>query len=394
MSTSGGSTLIRGIGQLVTNDPAAGPGRLGTITGAAVVIVGDRITWVGPDVQAPAADEVVDAGGRAVLPGWVDSHTHLIHAGDRAAEFGARMAGQPYQAAGIQGTVELTRAATETELADGLAARLAAMAAGGTTCVETKTGYGLTVTDETRAAVIAERAGVDAVTFLGAHVVPSEYAKQPNTYVDLVCGAMLDAVAPHVQFIDVFCEEDAFDDGQARRVLSAGTRKGLGLKVHGNQLREGNAIRMAVDIRAVSVDHCTHLERRDIEALAGAATVATLLPLSDLCTRQPPAPGRALLDAGATVALASNSNPGSSYSSAMNLVVALGVIQHGLSVEEAVYAATAGGAMALARTDVGAIKPGMRADLHMLDAPSPDYLAYRVGMPMTAAVWRLGQRIV
>lgn len=386
------STVIRRIGQLVTNDPAYGPGPLGVITDAALVLVGDRVAWAGPDAQAPPADLAVDAQGRAVLPGWVDSHTHLVYAGDRSAEFTARMAGRTYEAGGIMTTVAATRAASDELLGRLLAARLAEMVAGGTTCVETKTGYGLTVPDEARSARLARQVGVDAVTYLGAHLVPPEYAAEPDSYVDLVCGPMLDAVSAQVDFVDVFCEDGAFDDAQARRVLAAGARKGRGLKIHGNQLRAGPGVRLAVDTGAVSVDHCTYLDRRDIDALAGSSTVATLLPACDLSTRAPAAPARALLDAGVRVALASDANPGTSNTSSMNLVVALGVLLCEMTAEEAVFAATAGGAMALQRTDVGHLSPGARADVHMIDAPRLDYLAYRVGMPLTAAVWHRGVR--
>ena len=366
---------------------------MGIIDNAAVVIEGDKIAWVGPASSAPAADETFDAGGRAVLPGWVDSHSHLIFAGDRSAEFSARMAGRPYEAGGIITTVAATREASNAELEVLLTGRINEMLAGGTTCIETKTGYGLTTPDEARSAAIAAAGGVDAVTFLGAHVNAPEFA-DPDDYLDLVCGPMLDAVAPHVQFIDVFCEAGAFDEAQTRRVLAAGIRKGLGLKVHGNQLAEGPGVSIAVDNGAVSVDHCTYLSQRDIDLLGGSATVATLLPLCDLSTRQPPAPGRKLADAGASIAIASNCNPGSCYTPSMSLAVALAVLQCGLTADEAVYAATAGGAKALARSDVGVIAPGMRADLHVLNAPSHDYLAYRVGLPMTSAVWRAGERVV
>lgn len=389
----GGSTVITGIGSLVTNDPALGASPLGVLPDAAVVMQGDRIVWVGPSASAPAADSSFDAGGRAVLPGWVDSHSHLLFAGDRSAEFSARMAGRPYEAGGILTTVEATRGASTAELAAMLAGRITEMTAGGTTCIETKTGYGLTTADEVRAASVAQAGGVDAVTFLGAHVIAPEFESDPDGYVDLVCGPMLDAIAPHVQFIDVFCEEGAFDEARTRRVLAAGIRLGLGLKVHGNQLGEGAGVRIAVDNGAVSVDHCTYLSARDVDLLAGSSTVATLLPICDLSTRQAPAPGRVLADAGAIIAIASNCNPGSCYTPSMNLAVALAVLQCGLTADEAVAAATVGGARALARDDVGVIAVGRRADLHVLDAPSHDYLAYRVGLPLTHAVWRIGRRV-
>ena len=391
---AGRSTLLHGISELVTNDPGAGPGVLGIVTDAAVILQDDRIVWVGHATSAPAADVAVDVGGRAVLPGWVDSHSHLLFAGDRAAEFSARMAGQPYRAGGMLSTVEATRNADDPDLLAIARRHRDEMIAGGTTCMETKTGYGLTVHDEARLAATARATGFDEISFLGAHVVPPEFDGDPDGYLDLVCGAMLDSVAEKVGWIDVFCETGAFDEAQTRRVLAAGLRKGLGLRVHGNQLTEGPGVRIAVDMGAASVDHCTFLTDADIDALVASSTVATLLPACDLSTRQPPAPARRLVDAGARIALASNCNPGSSYTSSMNLVVALAVLLGRLSAQEAVYAATAGGAAALRRSDVGAVRVGARADLHVLDAPSHDYLAYRVGTPLTFAVWRRGTAVL
>lgn len=383
------STVITGIGELTTNDDG-----LGTIADAAVVIDGDRVAWVGPAGSAPDADERVDVEGRAVLPGWVDSHTHLVFAGDRTAEFAARMSGQPYQAGGIAVTVNATRQATDAELADNLRRHVEEAAAQGTTCVETKTGYGLTVEDELRAAKIAATVA-DEVTFLGAHLVPP--GTDATDYVDLVCGEMLDAVAEHVGWCDVFCEEGAFDADQSRRVLEAARRRGLGLRVHGNQLGPGPGVALAVELGAASVDHCTHLESSDVDALAASDTVATLLPACDLSTRQPLPDARALLDAGATVALASNCNPGSSYTSSMAYCVTTAVLQMRMSVAEAVRAATWGGARALRRDTgdgaVGVLRPGARADLQVLDAPSTTWLAYRPGVPLTRAVWREGDRV-
>ncbi|MCP2258731.1 imidazolonepropionase [Streptoalloteichus tenebrarius] len=383
------SVLITGIGELTTNDD-----ELGTLPDAAVVLDEDRVVWVGPADRAPDADERVDVGGRAVLPGWVDSHTHLVFAGDRTAEFAARMAGQPYQAGGIAVTVAATRAASDADLAAGLRRHVAEAVAQGTTCFETKTGYGLTVTDEVRSARIAAQE-VEEVTFLGAHLVPQGW--DADEYVRLVCGEMLDAVAPHVGWVDVFCESGAFDEDQSRAVLAAAKARGLGLRVHGNQLGPGPGVPLAVEMGAASVDHCTYLEGHDIDALAASQTVATLLPACDLSTRQPLPNARELLDAGATVALASNCNPGSSYTSSMAFCVATAVLQMRMSVEEAVRAATWGGARALRRESgdgaVGVLRPGARADVHVLDAPSAAWLAYRPGVPLTHAVWRKGVRV-
>jgi imidazolonepropionase len=378
------SVLITGIGELTTNDD-----ELGTLADVAVVLDGGRVAWVGPAPAAPDADERVDVEGRAVLPGWVDSHTHLVFAGDRTAEFAARTAGEPYSAGGIAVTVAATRAAGDDELASVLQRHVAEAVGQGTTYLETKTGYGLTVADEVRSAKLAG-AHVDEVTFLGAHLVPS--GTDADSYVDLVCGEMLDAVAPHVRWADVFCETGAFDADQSRAVLTAAAAKGLGLRVHGNQLGEGPGVRLAVELGAASVDHCTHLSAADVDA--GSDTVATLLPACDLSTRQPLPDARGLLDAGATVALASNCNPGSSYTSSMAFCVATAVLQMRMSVEEAVRAATWGGARALRQEgEVGVLRPGARADVHVLDAPSATHLAYRPGVPLTFAVWRAGARV-
>lgn len=379
------AVLITGIGELTTNDAELGKRR-----DAAVVVDGERIAWVGTAADAPDADDRVDVEGRAVLPGWVDSHTHLVFAGDRTAEFEARMAGKAYSAGGIAVTVGATRAASDDELAANLRRHVDEAVRQGTTCLETKTGYGLNVEDELRSARIAAEVA-DEVTFLGAHLVPP--GTDAESYVDLVCGDMLDAVAPLVRWADVFCETGAFDEAQSGRVLKAARERGLGLRVHGNQLGEGPGVRLAVELGAASVDHCTHLSDADVEALAAADTVATLLPACDLSTRQPLAPARRLLDAGATVALASNANPGSSYTTSMGFCVTTAVLQMRMTIDEAVWAATAGGAKALRRDDVGVIRPGARADLQVLEAPSVTHLAYRPGVPLTAGVWRLGKRL-
>jgi imidazolonepropionase len=384
------STVLTGIGELTTNDE-----EWGQFTDAALVMEADRITWIGPSSSAPSADTRIDLGGAAVLPGWVDSHTHLVYAGDRTAEFTARMAGKPYAAGGIAVTVEATRAATDAALRANLRKQVAEAHRQGTTYLETKTGYGLTVPDEARSASLA--AGIaDEITFLGAHLVPP--GVDADDYVALVCGEMLDAVAPLVGWADVFCETGAFDADQSRAVLQAAKARGLGLRVHGNQLGPGPGVALAVELGAASVDHCTYLKPSDVDALAGSDTVATLLPACDISTRQSLPDARALLDAGATVALASNCNPGSSYTSSMAYCVATAVLQMRMTVEEAVRAATWGGARALRRETgdgaIGVLRPGSRADVHVLSAPSVTHLAYRPGMPLTAAVWRAGSRVV
>lgn len=383
------TTLLTRIGELMTVDDEQR-----VLRDAALVIDGDRIAWIGAAADAPAADERVDADGRALLPGWVDSHTHLVFDGDRTAEFEARMAGQSYAAGGIAVTREATRSASEERLTALVAARVREARAQGSTWIETKTGYGLDIASEQRSARIAA-AGADDATFLGAHLVPA--GVDADDYVREVCGPMLDAVRPFVSWADVFCERGAFTPEQSREVLTAARAAGLGLRVHGNQLGHGEGIRLAVELGAASVDHCNFVSDADLDALAGGGTVATVLPACDLSTRAPLAPARALLDAGVEVALASNCNPGTSYTSSMPFCVATAVLQMGLSVHEAVRAATRGGAVALGRDRgegaIGSIAVGHRADLHLLDAPSATHLAYRPGMPLTAAVWKDGRRV-
>ena len=365
---AGASTLLTGISELWTLDPAlddpARPGGVAkeqVLREAALVIEDGTIAWIGPAAQAPSADHAEDLGGRAVLPGWVDSHSHLVFDGDRAAEFEARMAGRAYQAGGIGVTTEATRAASPQRLTALVRARIAEAVAGGTTTLETKTGYGLTVEHELEAArlvsALVAAGELDESTFLGAHLVPGEFAGRAEEYVDLVTGEMLAAVAPHVRWIDVFCEEGAFDPAQSERVLRAGAAAGLGLRVHGNQLGRSGGVQLAAELGAASVDHLNHLSSADLEALAATAslptaagdapgrlavdqgpTVATVLPACDLSTRAPLAPARDLLDAGAQIAIASNCNPGTSYTSSMSFCVATAVLQMRLSLAEAVRA--------------------------------------------------------
>lgn len=372
------SVLVTNIGELVTNDPAADD-LLGLRTDAALVVEDDRVAWVGSSRDTPAADEVVDVDGVAVLPGFVDSHSHLVFAGDRAGEFAARMAGSSYTAGGIRSTVAATRAATDEELRCNVARLVAEMRRHGTTTVEVKSGYGLTVDDEARSLRIA-REVTDETTFLGAHVVPPEYADDPARYVELVTGPMLAAAAPFARWIDAFCERGAFDADQARAVLRAGADKGLGGRLHANQLGPGPGAQLAAELGLTAVDHCTFLSDADVHALREAGTVATLLPGVEFSTRQPYPSARRLLDAGVTVALASDCNPGSSFTSSLPFCIALAVREMGMTPAEAVWAATAGGAAALGRSDVGMLVPGARADLVVLDAPSHVHLAYRPGV--------------
>ena len=431
--SDGGATgrmLLTGIGELVTNDPSPDreSGPLGIVRDAAVLVEDGRIAWVGNATHAveqlrqlphrverherddrrdgdehrslwDAEVEVVDTGGRAVIPGFVDSHSHLVFGGDRAAEFAARMAGQRYEAGGIRSTVAATRAATDDELRARLAGFVAELHAQGTTTFEIKSGYGLSVESEERLVRLA-REVTPEVTFLGAHVVPFEFREDPayggdadraaEAYVDLVVGEMLAACAPHSRWVDAFCERGAFTAEQSRRVLEAGAAAGLGVRVHGNQLGEGPGVQLAVELGAASVDHCTYLSDADVAALASSETVATLLPGVEFSTRQPYPDARRLIDAGVTVALASDCNPGSSFTSSLPFCIAVAVRDMGMTPAEALWASTAGGALALRRTDVGAIRPGMRADLVELTAPSHVHLAYRPGVPLIERVWKDG----
>ena len=377
--TTGRTTVIDNIGSLVTNDPSLGRGPLGIVEDASVVFDDDRVLAVGP--AGAVADDRIDAEGAAVLPGFVDSHTHLVFAGDRAEEFTTRMAGQPYDGGGIRVTTDATRAMSTEALDRLVRMRLHEAHRAGTTTIEIKSGYGLNVVDEVRSLRIAEAHTVET-TFLGAHLLPSEFAGRPDDYIDLVCGEMLAAAAPHAKWIDAFCEVGAFDVDQSRAVLEAGRAAGLGLRLHGNQLGSSGGVQLAVECGCASVDHCTHLSDDDIEALAGGDTVATLLPAADFSTKQPYLDARRLIDAGAAVAIASNCNPGSSYTTSISFCIAIAVREMGMTIDEAIQAVTVGGAAALQRDDVGRLTPGSAPHAVILDAPTHHHLAYRPGVPL------------
>ncbi|KMO71751.1 Imidazolonepropionase [Mycolicibacterium chlorophenolicum] len=384
------TVLYDDIGELVTNDPAAGDGSpLGVITGAALLVDGDRIAWVGPKHEAPAADRRVDCGGTSVLPGFVDSHAHLVFAGDRSAEFAARMAGRPYDGGGIASTVAATRGASNGALAANVGRLAAELHRGGVTTFETKSGYGLTTVDEQRSLELATSVTAET-TFLGAHVVPPEYREDRDAYVRLVAADMLAACREHARWIDVFCDRGAFDVDEARFILTAGVDVGLVPRLHASQLGPGDGIRLAVELGAASVDHCTYATDADIDALAAGDTVATLLPGAEFSTRAPWPDARRFLDAGVTVALATDCNPGSSYTTSMGFCIAVAVRDMGFTPAEALWAATAGGARALRRDDIGVLAAGKRADLVRLDAPSYIHLAYRPGVPLVGDVVRGG----
>lgn len=378
-----GTLLITNIGELTTYSEAAGD----------AMVVSDRVLWIGPAASAPAADDMLDAGGGAVLPGFVDSHSHIVFAGDRAAEFAARMAGTPYTGGGIRTTVAATRAASDSALAANAFRLLREAMLQGTTTLEIKSGYGLSVEDEARSLRVASSLTAET-TFLGAHTFPHAQpsAGDRQEYVDLICGPMLRECAPHAKWIDVFCEKGAFDVDEARMILKTGIAAGLMPRIHANQLTYSGAVQLAVELDCASADHCTFLTDEDVSALASSATVATLLPGCEFSTRSPYPDARRLIDAGVTVALATDCNPGSSYTSSMSFCIAVAVRDMRMTPEEAIRAATMGGANALRRNDIGHLGIGARADLVILDAPSALHLAYRPGVPLIKHVLHKGVR--
>ena len=385
-----GSLLVCDIGLLVTNRAELGSGALGVVRDVDLVVENGTVAWIGGAGTSPAADEMLDASGRCVIPGFVDSHTHLVFAGDRVEEFTARMAGKRYDAGGISATVAATRSARLSALMATAAKLKREAEAQGTTTLETKSGYGLTVADESRCLEVAGTVA-EEVTYLGAHVVSPEFRGKEQDYVALVTGPMLEACAPKARWCDVFCEQGAFGPDATRQILQAGLAHGLGLRVHANQLSHGPGVQIAVEMGAASADHCTHLDGADVDALAGSETVATLLPGAEFSTRSPYPDARRLLDSGVAVALATDCNPGTSYTTSMPFIIALAVREMHMTPEEALFAATAGGARALRRDDLGALAPGSRGDLVVLDAPTPAHLAYRPGVDLVAAVVRAGR---
>jgi imidazolonepropionase len=386
------SLAITNIGSLVTNDPNLGSGILGELENAALVIEKGQVAWVGSSSSAPATDQVIDAQGMGVIPGFVDSHAHMVFAGDRSKEFEARMNGEKYSAGGIKSTVSKTRVATDAELEANFVSLRNEMIRSGITTFESKSGYGLSVHDEARSLAIASK-HTSETTFLGAHVVPEDYAGRTDEYVSLVTGEMLDACAPHSKWIDVFCDVGAFDVDQSRAVLTAGIAKGLKPRIHANQLAQGGGVQLAVELDCASADHCTHLSATDIESLANSNTVATLLPGAEFSTRATYPDAKKLFAAGVTVALATDCNPGSSYTTSMSFCIAVAIRDMGFSPEQALWSATLGGAKALRRTDVGALSVGMSADLTILSAPSFRHLGYRPGVDLISQVLKSGKTI-
>ena len=386
--------LVTDIGCLVTNEASIDGTLLGIIHDAAFVVTDGQVSWVGSSSEVKVSEykNVISAKGKTVIPGFVDSHNHLIFAGDRAADFSARMQGQPYAAGGINYTVEQTRSASNEELRQNAAALVTEGLTSGTTTVEIKSGYGLSVADEVRSLQIA-REFTDETTFLGAHVVPTDFKNAPEDYVAMVCGPMLDAVAPYSKWIDVFCDRGAFSPDQTRQILKAGIAKGLLPRLHANQLEPGEGIKVGVELGAASVDHISHFDGSDIAALAKSNTVATFLPGAEFSTRSKYTDARPMFEAGINVAIASDCNPGSSFTTNMPLMIALAVREMFFTPEQALWSATKGGALALRRNDVGHLAVGARADFSILSSNSYLHLAYRPGVNLIEQVWRNGNQV-
>ncbi len=381
-------TLFTNIGSLVM--PATEVGVLETLSNAAFVVENGLVAWVGDAASAPQCDLVVDVEGACVLPGFVDSHAHLMFAGSREQEFAARMAGVSYSAGGIKTTVSKTRVATDEELRSNAKKLIAELYQSGVTHFEIKSGYGLDVETERRSLKIA-REFTEDTTFLGAHVVPQD--QDPQRYVDLVTTEMLSAVKPYAKWIDVFCDKGAFDLVQTRKVLEAGIEAGLRPRLHANQISDLGAISLAVELDCASVDHCTHISDSDIELLANSNTVATFLPGAEFSTRSPYPDAKRLFAAGVTVALATDCNPGSSFTTSMPFCIAVAVRDMDFTIDQAVWSATRGGALALRDETRGALRVGMRADFAILDAPNHLFLAYRPGVQLVAATYVGGKKV-
>ena len=394
--------LVFNIGSLVTNDLGR-DGLLGIVEDAAVAISDGVLEWVGDGADIPAEYgdlPRLDAGGAAVLPGFVDPHTHLVFAGDRSDEFARRLRGESYEeiltaGGGILSTVAATRAASEDDLYDSAVERAWRMLANGTTTVEVKSGYGLNAATEEKMLRVARRIDeslpIDVIpTFLGAHVVPAEYREDRDAYVDLVCGEMLDVCAPLARFCDVFSDEAAFTVEETRRILEAAKNRGLEVRVHADQLGRVGAAHLAAELSAASADHLDHATDEDLTAMSAAGTSAVLLPAVSFSMRLPYPDGRRIWDSGVTVALATDCNPGTANVESMPFVVALAALNMGLTPDEAVWAATRGGALSLRLEDRGHLVPGAVGDLVVLDAPTHLHIPYRPDANLVAAVVKGG----
>jgi imidazolonepropionase len=383
------SIAFSNISTLVTCDPTIGQGPLGILENATVVVV-DGIVQEVSERPSSLVDEIVDCSGKTLIPGFVDSHTHLIFAGDRSAEFGARSRGEKYSAGGIATTVSATRKASDSDLRANAEKLLNEALSTGTTTVEIKSGYGLTAKDEYRSIEIAHEF-TDETTLLAAHVIPQEFREDSKAYVKIILEEIIPA--SKAKWIDVFCDQGAFDPESTEAILRTGIQHGLTPRIHANQLSEGRGVSIAVALDAASADHLGKSTSRDIEELAASNTVATLLPGAEFSTGHEPNLGRRFLDAGVKVAIASDCNPGSSFTTSMPFVISAAVSLLGFTVEEAILAATQGGANALRRSDIGRIAPGLRADFALLKTPSYIHLAYRPGVQIIDATYKSGRAV-
>ena len=390
--------VLRGAGRLVTCAPGLGEGVLGVIENGALAASEGFVRWVGPESDLEGLDVAdavieVDAGGRAVMPGLVDCHTHLVFAGDRSKEFAARLAGRPYEAGGVRTTVEATRAASDDELARLAADRLKRFLSFGVTTIEAKSGYGLTPEHERRLLEIAARAAapVEVVrTFMGAHVLPPEYADDPDGYVDLLCKGMIPSLGNLAEFADVWCDVGAFNVEQCRKILRAARAEGLSLKVHAEQLSHSGGAAVAAEFGAISADHLEHATEDDADALARSKTIGVLLPGASMMTGSRFAPARMLIDRGVRVALSTDFNPGTSYTENLVLMLALAGTELDMTAEEAILAVTRHAATAIARGGkIGSLEPGASCDLLVLSGDSELDLVYHYGVaPMSRVVKR------
>ena len=383
------STLLNNAKQIVTNSTGK-PYEIDVVEDASLLFEDGLIKWIGNAAQAPKADKTIDCTNKVVIPGFVDSHTHLIFGGDRSAEFAARMAGESYSAGGINLTVEKTRTASDAELRANAAGLIAEMYSSGTTHFEIKSGYGLTLEDEIRSLKIA-REFTEDVTLMAAHVVPKEFESNRQEYIDLIINEMLPAAKGIAKFVDVFCETGAFTVDESREILAAARELGFERKIHANQLGQSDSIKLALEINAVSADHVTHFTDEDVKDLADSAIVATLLPATEFSTNSPYPDAKRLINAGLKVAIATNCNPGSSFTTSMPFCIAVAVREMNFSIEEALWSATKGGALALGDNSRGSLQVGGRADFAILDAPSYVHLAYRPGVNLVNATYKNGE---
>ena len=417
-----GNLIVKDAAELVTCSGFAAKrgdamSELGIIAGGSVAIEQGRILQVGETAAVmaalrdsgrdPSAFETIDASGKAVLPGFVDSHTHLVFGGYRAEEFAWRLKGASYmdilaRGGGILSTVAATRAASREELVAAGMKRLDSMLAFGVTTVEGKSGYGLDRDTELKQlqamAELDRRHPVDVVaTFMGAHAVPPEYTGREDAYIDFLLAEVVPEVAAGrlAEFCDVFCERNVFSVDQSRRLLTTARKPGLKPKLHADEIVRLGGAELAAEIGAVSADHLLQASDAGVHAMAAAGVTATLLPATAFSLKEPYARGRFMIDAGCAVALATDFNPGSCFTESVPLVAALAALHMGLTPEEIVTALTLNAAAALGRADsIGSLDPGKQGDLVVLEHPSYRYIPYRIGVSTVEKVVKKGRLVL